>query len=86
MITVPDVMRELDLDWTNEEAWHIGAAVRERWRQLHGSLPKKQLRKKTCGAGSHCFAIYPENFKPEIRRIVDMHTAAKAAQPDMFGF
>ena len=85
MITVPEVMRDLGLQWRNEDAWTIGAAVRERYRELHGGkYPEKKLRPKTSGCGSHCFAVYPLSFRKEIERIISMHETAKSAQRSLF--
>jgi len=84
MISVPDVMRDIGFEWRPADAWTIGAAVREAYAREYGVLPKKELRPKTSGAGSHCFAIYPESFRERIVEIVEMYGAARDSQPDLF--
>lgn len=70
MITVVDVCRSLRVEPTPDLTWPVGAIVRERWERIHGSLPPKALRTKTAGGGSHCFAVYPEDWKPEIESVI----------------
>jgi len=74
MFTIIDRIKALGLVATKRERWAIGAAVRQRWFDMFGTLPDKQLRGKTAGnGGSHCLAVYPDFFASEadpiIRRI-----------------
>jgi len=86
MVTVRDRIRALGLAYSKRLHWSAGAAIRERWRDLHdGELPEKQLRQKTLrDGGSHCFAVYPDDFVPEIDRILRTFQAARDRQRDLF--
>jgi hypothetical protein len=85
MITVIDVFRRLRLTPIKEETWAVGAAVRDRYQEITGSLPVKDNRPKTSGLGTHCFALYPESFEPIIVDVIGRMKIAKAAQLDLFG-
>ncbi len=69
-VTVIDRLRALGLEAGKRTRWELGAAVRQAWLHEHGELPVKELRTKSSGAGSHCFALYPPEFIPTIDRIV----------------
>ena len=84
-ITVIDVMRSMNVEITPDLSWSVGAAVRERWRMTHDDeLPKKRLRSKTSGGGSHCFAVYPLEWDKIIREIVNSFTTQKQKQGELF--
>lgn len=84
-ITVIDVMKSMNIEITPDMSWSVGAAVRERWRMTHnGELPKKGLRSKTAGTGSHCFAVYPREWDKVIREIVMSFTTQKQKQGELF--
>ena len=69
--TVIDVMRDMGIkDPDKGLTWTVGDMVKNKWFEIHGQLPEKQLRPKTNGPGSHCFAVYPPAFQPEIKRII----------------
>lgn len=84
MITVVDVMRDLGLEVTPSLSWSIGAAVRALYEERYGALPDKALRAKTNGAGSHCFAVYPEHMRADIVAIVRRHKVESDRQLRMF--
>ena len=66
-----DRIAELGMDYPDKRtAWSLGSMIREVWLKEHGLLPRKQLDTKTCGAGSHCFAVYPEKFWPQMDKII----------------
>lgn len=67
-----------------EETWAVGAAVRDRYQEIYGSLPVKDNRPKTNGAGTHCFALYPETFEPIIEQVIGRMKIARDAQGDLF--
>lgn len=83
-ITVIDVMRELRIEPVPELTWAIGAAVRDRYERLHGRLPEKELRTKTSGGGSHCFATYPQDMRTEIANIIRLHQLETQKQGELF--
>lgn len=83
-ITIIDVAKAMGVELTNEQAWGIGAAVRDAYREQHGELPPKHLRPKTKGVGSHCFAIYPESWVHRIRAAILTVEANREAQQSLF--
>lgn len=84
MITIIDVCRIMGVEPTPELTWAVGAAVRDLWVERHGVLPEKELRPKTAGPGSHCFAIYPETMRDEIENIIAKHHTEAARQMTIF--
>lgn len=84
-ITVIDVFRELGLEPVPSATWAVGAAVRDEFYSRFGMLPQKALRPKTDGPGSHCFAVYPEEWRPIIEEKARSIAVEAAKQPDMFG-
>jgi hypothetical protein len=79
-ITIVDVMRALQVEPTKRVTWLVGPRVRDRWSDIHGGPPPKALRQKTAGAGTHCFAVYPVAFRPEIEAIIRAHGTEAARQ------
>lgn len=85
MITVIEVFKSMGLEPSPDVTWPVGAAVRDRFLKRYGRLPSKELRPKTSGHGSHCFAVYPDDWRPLIVDIIKKARATKAAQSDLFG-
>lgn len=83
-ITVTDVSRGMNLVMEKEVAWAVGAAVRDLYELKYGALPEKELRTKTSGGGTHCFAVYPERMRPEIARIIRRHKTESDRQGRLF--
>jgi hypothetical protein len=84
-ITVIDVMREERVDITPSLSWAVGEETRDLWFSIHGELPPKELREKTNGKGTHCFAVYPDAMRPHIVRIIRKHQTEPARQGELFG-
>ena len=91
-VTVPDRMRRLGLERGTKKgktmAWSAGAAVRAMWVREVGAPPSLEPRRKTCGSGTHCFAVYPSLWTDRIDAIIssiaeDMD-AEEAAQGELF--
>lgn len=80
MITVIDVARSMGVELSREDAWRIGAAIRDRYKAQNDRLPPKELRPKTSGIGSHCFAVYPESYRPLIERAIRSAGAVRTKQ------
>jgi hypothetical protein len=79
-ITVVDVCRELDVEPEPDLTWSVGNLMRE-WYESHvGELPRKELRSKTYGSGSHCFAVYPEKMREKIASLILAHGAEQSRQ------
>tara|TARA_Y100000310_G_C20369726_1_gene662951 strand:- start:17 stop:313 length:297 start_codon:yes stop_codon:yes gene_type:complete len=83
-VTIPAMIAELKLKYTKRLAWAAGNLCRHRWQEMTGTLPTKELRQKTTGEGSHCFAVYPNTFRPEMRRVLVSLQAADDEQLRLF--
>ncbi len=83
-ITVIDVMRDMGCELDKRATWSIGGRVVAEYRSRTGRLPPKDLRTKTCGEGVHCFAIYPESFRPHIERIIREEGVEAARQRNLW--
>lgn len=70
MITVIDVIRAMGIEPTPELCWSVGDKVRDLYEREVGHLPVKVLRQKTYDKGSHCFAAYPEEWRPRVQEII----------------
>jgi hypothetical protein len=86
--TVIDLIKQLGFEIENELSWAAGNKLRDAWIARTGELPEKRLRQKTCGHGSHCFAVYPGIFHREaiaiVAKIADQIYSEKARQMEMF--
>jgi glycogen debranching enzyme len=75
-ITVPQVFKVLGIEPTPAQAWSVGSRMAAQYQEAFGIQPPKDNRPKTNGHGSHCFALYPPNWRKrieaEIRLVVDM--------------
>ena len=83
-ITIIDVCRDLDVEPYNEMTWSVGNIVRDYYEARYGALPEKDLRTKTSGGGSHCFAVYPEHMRATIERVILAHQTERARQGELF--
>jgi hypothetical protein len=83
-VTVIDICRELGVEITPELKWSVGAEVRARYEARFGRLSDKELRTKTSGTGSHCFAVYPGIMVPDIREVIRAHRAEAQRQGSLF--
>jgi hypothetical protein len=84
MITIVDVMRDEGYEPLPEVTWPLGNMAREYYEQQCGELPLKQLRTKTYGHGSHCFAVYPEWMREPITRMIRQFKTESARQMELF--
>lgn len=71
-----------DLD--SRTAWSVGSIVAEEYVRRVGAQPPKDLRPKTNGPGSHCFAIYPPMWESLIRSTIQAHIDTERSQGDLF--
>jgi hypothetical protein len=88
-ITVPQVVREMGIEPDNQLCWSIGNEMRDLFQMRNnGALPTKELRDKTNEGGSHCFAIYPESYRPDIekrvRRQLEYRKYQTVREPTLF--
>jgi hypothetical protein len=83
-ITVIDVCRDLKIELTPELTWAVGNTVRDLYVAAFGCLPEKDLRQKTNGPGTHCFAVYPDSWRGKIEDVIHHHNWQRQAQGDLF--
>jgi len=83
-ITVIDVIRDMGLEPSPDLSWSVGARVRDMYEMRRGELPPKELRPKTGAGGTHCFAVYPAEMRPDIERVIRAHTVEAARQMSLF--
>jgi hypothetical protein len=80
LITVIDVCRELDVEPRPDMTWSVGNLMREWYESNVGELPRKELRNKTYGGGSHCFAVYPQAMRQKIASLILAHDIEQSRQ------
>jgi len=83
-ITVIDVFNDLGFDPIPEDTWTAGASARNMYESVVGQPPPLELRRKTNGAGTHCFAVYPPSWRPKLETIVRSIARHRAAQLKLF--
>jgi len=84
-ITVVEVFRDLGVEPEKRATWTVGKAVAKKWRAEKGYEPPKENRPKTGGGGVHCFAIYPEYFRPVIVGAINAVATVAAAPASQGG-
>jgi len=84
-ITVPGVCKAMGVEPNREMMWSVGLVIVNKYRQLYGALPPKDLRQKTYTEGVHCFAIYPETMRTTIEQAIIAHGCERGRQGDLFG-
>jgi hypothetical protein len=82
--TVVDVFHDLGLQPVPAQTWSAGNVARDAYLKATGQLPEKELRTKTGGGGSHCFAVYPEHWRPRVIAIVRLVATEGARQGRLF--
>ena len=82
--TVVDVFRDLGFSPIPEDTWEAGILARNLYEKSVGEPPALELRAKTNGGGSHCFAVYPPIWRPRIEDIVKKIASTKANQLTLF--
>lgn len=83
-ITIIQVARAIGIELTPSLSWSIGARVREMYAIEFGELPEKALRQKTSGTGSHCFAVYPPEYRARIEQAIHAVNAEASGQGRLF--
>ncbi len=79
-LTIIQVCRTERIEPENEMTWSVGAQVRDEWEAEMGYPPEKDLRVKTCGTGSHMFAVYPPSWYGRIAKLLRAYGAQSAKQ------
>lgn len=83
-ITIIEVMRDMGVEPTKDVSWPVGETVSNHWESLHGERPLRRTCPKTNGGGSHSFAVYPEEWRPLIEKIVNEHKPDPSKQMSLF--
>lgn len=83
-ITIIDVMHAMGIEPTNDLTWSVGNQVRDLYESRYSALPEKDLRTKTNGTGSHCFAVYPETMRADIVKIIKAQHTERQRQGELF--
>jgi hypothetical protein len=76
-ITVIDVMCDLGVAITPDLSWSVGSMVRQQWLRETGQLPDKS-------GGTHCFAVYPSEWRGRIAHIIGRHETDRDRQGRLF--
>lgn len=84
LITVMDVFRSMGIDPDPRDSWSVGAKMASAYAAEHGRQPPKDNRKKTSGAGTHCFALYPAEWAPRIEDAIRAICSEERQQGDLF--
>ena len=84
MPTVIDRFRALRVEPEKHAAWAVGNAVMYKYVDEYGRQPPKDLRSKTNDGGSHCFALYPDDWVPIIDKIIRAYNVEAQRQGDLF--
>lgn len=84
-ITIIDVFKRLKIEPVPAITWTVGNAVRELYKSRNsGALPNKELRQKTNAGGTHCFAVYPDSYFPDIEKIIRNYKTEAQRQGVLF--
>ena len=68
--TIVDVFRDLDFEPIPEDTWEAGALMRDLYTDVVDEPPALELRPKTNGPGTHCFAVYPPGWRKKAEEVV----------------
>jgi len=84
--TVVELIRAHGCEPFPSLSWSCGNAVRDAYMNATGFAPRKALRPKTTGIGTHCHAVYPARFRSSALSVVvavcEAHDAASQRQLD----
>ena len=83
-ITVPGVCKDMGVEPNKSMMWSVGLVVVNKYRDMYGALPPKDLRQKTYTEGVHCFAIYPEHMRAVIEAAIKAYGCEAARQGELF--
>lgn len=83
-ISIHDVARDMNLVLDDRQAWKAGSLVESGWKWAVGTPPVKDLRRKKSGTGSHCFALYPPQWRERIERAIRTFGGSQDAQLKLF--
>jgi len=77
-ITVVDVCHELGVAPERRLTLAVGRTIANEYRSRYGMPPRYELRTKTRSKGTHCFAVYPPEWRERITRLIGAHAEVPA--------
>ncbi len=83
-ITVPQVCEAMGLKTDNHTMWTVGQAMQQKFYLMYRTQPPKENAKKTSGAGVHCFAHYPPDWREVIEVEILKHKPDPTKQGNLF--
>lgn len=84
-VTVPQVFKSLGLEYDKHVNWGVGREIERKFRKAFGRPPTKDNGPKSNRrSGSHCFAHYPDDWRPKIEAAIRRRQVQEAKQKDMF--
>ena len=84
MITIIQVAKSIGVELDNSTAWSIGSEMASAYAEQYGHQPPKELRPKTSGDGTHCFAIYPASWESKIIEAIKTRKVIADSQQRLF--
>jgi hypothetical protein len=84
MITIIQVAKSIGVDLDNSTAWSIGSEMAAAYVDAFGEQPPKELRPKTSGSGTHCFAVYPYSWRAKIIDSIKSRQLIAKSQKNLF--
>jgi hypothetical protein len=82
--TVDQICRMLGLETSKNVRSAAGSRAAHLFQTLHGRTPRNENAPKTAGGGTHHKNYYPEEFWPEIERILRIVGAEETRQGRLF--
>jgi len=83
-ITVPGVFKAMNIEPRPEWTWAVGDRLQKMYASEFGTQPPKELRTKTAGGGSHCFAVYPYEWFDRIKGVIAVIAKEGDSQQALF--
>lgn len=84
MITIIQVAQSIGVNLDKATAWSIGSEMASVYVNEFGQQPPKELRPKTSGGGTHCFAVYPASWKARIVKAIRSRELIAKSQKNLF--
>ena len=83
-ITIIQVAKSMGIELDNATAWSVGSEMAQKYVEEFAEQPPKELRPKTSGFGSHCFAVYPKTWEARIKNAIADRIEISRKQTDLF--
>ncbi len=83
-ITIIQVAEAMGVELDRATAWSVGSEMAALYVEEFAEQPPKELRPKTSGAGTHCFAVYPSTWEKRIRAAIERRVDMARRQQGLF--